>query len=95
MDLVLEAKQKRLAKIKQKKDLHGWLVQDDFLSVFKVYKNHHTNTLVKVSCVTQTKDNPYNKDILVKYVGIVHEYKYDTCENNISSIITNIPPCVY
>ena len=77
MDLVLEAKQKRLHKINSKKDLHGWLFHDQFFTVNKIYKNCITNQYHEISCVTTDYINPFPSHLHVSYVGIVHEYKGD------------------
>ena len=77
MDLVLEAKQKRLRKINSKNDLHGWYLHDQFFTVKKIYKNCITNQSFEVSCVTTEYINPFPTHPHVSYVGIVHEYKGD------------------
>ena len=77
MDLVLEARQKRLTAIKKQTNLHGWLLHDHFLSVNKIYKNCTTNQYHEVSCATTEYINPFPTHLHVSYVGIIHEYKGD------------------
>ena len=85
MDLVKEAQQARRNKIKQKNALHGWIIEDHNLYIPEmIYSQFSTSNLVKVSCVTDKKENPYPSHMKVKYIGIVNEYKGNIILPNIS-----------
>jgi len=76
MDLVLDAKQKRLHKLYASRELHGWIVNDNWIHN-KIYTNLITNEFKEVSYVTKDRYNPLPFHVDIDYVGIVHEYRYD------------------
>ena len=80
MDLVFEAKQKRLQKMRKHQELHGWLVHDKWIQN-KIYKNHETGDYKEVSYVTKDKVNPLPFHNYIDYVGIIHEYKDELKKN--------------
>ena len=72
MEESLHKRKKRLMKIYQKNELHGWLTPDPWIQQ-KLYINKITNTLHKVSYITKEQYNPlpFHHDII--YVGIIHD----------------------
>jgi len=74
MDLVIQAKQKRLQKMHRTKELHGWIVHDPWIQN-KVYKNLVSGEYKEVSYVTKEYYNPLPFHKNIEYVGIVHDTK--------------------
>ena len=74
MDLVIQAKQRRLQKMHRTKELHGWIVHDPWIQN-KVYKNLVSGEYKEVSYVTKDYYNPLPFHTNIEYVGIVHDDK--------------------
>ena len=74
MDLVIQAKQRRLQKMHRTKELHGWIVHDPWIQN-KVYKNLVSGEYKEVSYVTKDYYNPLPFHKNIEYVGIVHDDK--------------------
>ena len=74
MDLVIQAKQRRLQKMHRTKELHGWIVHDPWIQN-KVYKNLISGEYKEVSYVTKDYYNPLPFLMNIEYVGIVHDDK--------------------
>ena len=74
MDLVIQAKQRRLQKMHRTKELHGWIVHDPWIQN-KVYKNLVSGEYKEVSYVTKDYYNPLPFHTNIEYVGIVHDNK--------------------
>ena len=83
MDLVIQAKQRRLQKMHRTKELHGWIVHDPWIQN-NVYKNLVSGEYKEVSYVTKDYYNPLPFHVNIEYVGIIHEYK-DTIQKNFIS----------
>ena len=71
MDLVKKNQKKRLNKIKEKKQKHGWYINGYVNN--KIYSKYDTNEYVEVSFITEEKSDIYIKQN-IKYVGLVNEY---------------------
>ena len=87
MDLVKDAQQKRLQKMKQKKALHGWFSKD-FCGTNKYYSQFNSNKYVIVSFTTKKKCIPYPDNIT--YIGLVNECKGDVKNENVPEPFSNI-----
>ena len=74
MDLVIQAKQKRLQRMYRTKELHGWIVHDPWIQN-KIYKNLVSGEYKEVSYVTKEYYNPLPFHKNIEYVGIVHDTK--------------------
>ena len=70
------AKQRRLHKLYKDRELHGWLVHDNWIQN-KIYQNKVTGDFREVSYVTKDKYNPLPFHVDIEYSGVVHEYSYE------------------
>ena len=88
MDLVIQAKQRRLQKMHRTKELHGWIVHDPWIQN-KVYKNLVSGEYKEVSYVTKDYYNPLPFHMNIEYVGIVHDDKIQYNDTIQKKFITN------
>jgi len=73
MDLVFEAKQKRLQKMRKQQELHAWYVRDNWINN-EVYTDYLSGEQKKVSYVTKDHINPFPFRYDVEYIGVIHDY---------------------
>jgi len=78
MDLVYQAKQKRLHKMNKQRELHAWYVKDNWIHN-KIYTNYLSGEKKIVSYVTTEYINPFPFRYDIEYKGIIHDYDLFIC----------------